>query len=409
MKVHRNLVEQVVGVLQAVFAGGVPAERAVDACLKSQGKWGSRDRRMFAECVYDLVRWWRLYWNLAALPDAEFFLPEGITAERVWRVWGVYWLDRGHALPAFEELAGLNSAPPGERRAAIPSAAIRAAIPDWLDSHGEAELGGEWRSLLDALNGPAEVFLRTNTLRNSRTQLRQILATEGIETAEVAAAPDALRLPNRRNLAASPAYRQGRFEIQDAASQQIAPLLRARPGQVVIDACAGAGGKTLHLAALMQNRGRIIALDLHPSRLEELHARALRNGVTLVETRVIANPSVIKRLTDTADAVLLDVPCSGLGVLRRKPETKWRLTPDELDRLLALQRQILDDYSVLARPGGTLVYATCSVLPSENQRQVQAFLARHGDAWLLEEERHWRPDHEGFDGFYAARLIRRAA
>lgn len=409
MKVHRNLVEQVVGVLQDVFAGGVPAERAVDGCLKAQGKWGSRDRRMFAESVYELVRWWRLYWHLADLPEAEFFLPEAITAGRVWRVWGVYWLDRGRELPAFEELAGLNLAAVTARRAAIPSAAVGASIPDWLDYRGEAELDREWRPLIEALNQPAEVFLRANTLRNSRAQLRQILAAEDIATEEVPAVPDALRLPNRRNLATSPAYRQGRFEIQDAASQQIAPLLRAQPGQVVIDACAGAGGKTLHLAALLQNRGRIIALDLHRSRLEELKSRAMRNGVTIVEAQPIMNPDVIARFAGVADAVLLDVPCSGLGALRRKPETKWRLTHDELDRLLALQHQILDDYSVMAKPGGTLVYATCSVLPSENQRQVHAFIARHHGTWVLDEERHWRPDREGFDGFYAARLVRRAA
>lgn len=409
MKVHRNLVEQVVGVLQDVFAGGVPAERAVDGCLKSQGKWGSRDRRMFAESVYDLVRWWRLYWHLADLPDAEFFSPEAITAERVWRVWGAYWLDRGHELPAFEELAGLSLAGVTARRTAIPSAAVRASIPDWLDYHGEAELDREWRPLIEALNQPAEVFLRANALRNSRAQLRQILAAEDIATEEVPGVPDALRLPNRRNLATSPAYRQGRFEIQDAASQQIAPLLRVQPGQVVIDACAGAGGKTLHLAALMQNRGRIVALDLRRASLEELRSRAMRNGVTIVEARAIMNPDVITDLAGTADAVLLDVPCSGLGVLRRKPETKWRLTADELDRLLAVQHQILDDYSSMAKPGGTLVYATCSVLPSENQRQVRAFIARHNGTWVLDEERHWRPDREGFDGFYAARLIRRAA
>ena len=155
MKVHRNLVEQVVGVLQDVFAGGVPAERAVDGCLKSQGKWGSRDRRMFAESVYDLVRWWRLYWHLADLPAAEFFLPETITAERVWRVWGVYWLDHGHELPPFEELGGVNLAGLTERRAAIPSAAVGASIPDWLDYRGEGELSREWRPLIAALNKPA--------------------------------------------------------------------------------------------------------------------------------------------------------------------------------------------------------------------------------------------------------------
>ena len=406
MKVHRNQVEQIVGVLLDVFAGGAPAERAVEACLKSQVKWGSRDRRMFAECVYDLVRWWRLYWNLAGLPDADCRVPELITSERVWRVWGAYWLDQGHELPGFEELGGLSRAQLEAQREVAMTPAIRASIPDWLDYRGESELAQEWRPLIEALNVPAEVFLRTNTLRIGRAALRQQLLKEGIEADEVAGVPEALRLRNRRNLGATPAYRAGLFEVQDAASQQIAPMLRAQPGQVVIDACAGAGGKTLHLGALMKNEGRIIALDLHRLRLEELLARARRNGVGIVEPQVITNHGVIERLAGVADAVLLDVPCSGLGVLRRKPETKWRLTHDEVDRMVVLQREILEDYRQMAKPGGTLVYATCSVLPSENQRQVRSFLARHGDEWSLDEERHWRPDREGFDGFYAARLLR---
>jgi 16S rRNA (cytosine967-C5)-methyltransferase len=184
-------------------------------------------------------------------------------------------------------------------------------------------------------------------------------------------------------------------------------LLGVRPGGFVIDACAGAGGKTLHLAALMRNQGRIVALDPHASRLDELRSRAQRNGATIIQTRVVAGPEGVAEFVDRADAVLLDVPCSGLGVLRRKPDTKWKLTHDELDRLASVQREILDGYSRLVKPGGALVYATCSILPSENQRQVQGFLARHAEDWAIETERAWRPDREGFDGFYAARLVRK--
>jgi len=174
----------------------------------------------------------------------------------------------------------------------------------------------------------------------------------------------------------------------------------------VVDACAGAGGKTLHLAALMKNKGTVIALDIHQWKLDELRRRATRAAADNIQTRLIEGPAVA-RLAGSADRVLLDVPCSGLGVLRRNPDTKWKLKPEELDRLRAEQADLLERYSKMTKPGGKLVYATCSILPSENDQQVATFLAAHNE-WRLEQELHLRPDREGFDGFYAARLVRTA-
>jgi 16S rRNA (cytosine967-C5)-methyltransferase len=173
----------------------------------------------------------------------------------------------------------------------------------------------------------------------------------------------------------------------------------------VIDACAGNGGKTLHLAALMQNKGRIIALDTDAKKLEQLRLRARRAGVSIIETRQIESSKTVKRLAQSADRVLLDVPCSGLGVLRRNPDTRWRLSPEHLNNIYGVQRDILERYGKLCKPDGKMVYATCSILPSENQQQVDSYINKVGEKYTLEASRSILPQDEGFDGFYMARLI----
>ncbi len=174
----------------------------------------------------------------------------------------------------------------------------------------------------------------------------------------------------------------------------------------VIDACAGGGGKTLHLAALMQNRGRILALDVHGWKLEELRRRCRRAGVDIVETRLIENSKSVKRLQDSADRLLLDVPCSGMGVLRRNPDAKWKLSPEQLQRLELEQATILERYSAMVKVGGKMVYATCSILPAENERQIERFLSTRAGSWELEQQWHSEPQSQGWDGFFAARLRR---
>jgi len=198
-------------------------------------------------------------------------------------------------------------------------------------------------------------------------------------------------------------FRDGWFEVQDAGSQIVAPFVQAERGMRVVDACAGAGGKSLHLASLMQNRGHLIALDIDERKLIELRKRARRAGVGIAETRLIDSTKVIKRLHGTADRVLIDAPCSGLGVLRRNPDAKWKLFPEVIEKVKAVQADLLQRYSLMAKAGGKVVYATCSILPSENEKQVEKFVANNGDKYKLEEERHVMPD-EGFDGFYMARF-----
>ena len=395
MTLHPNLTTQILGALGDIFARNQHAEQVVDARLKANRKWGARDRRLFAESVYENVRWWRLNWHLAGLPDAECLQPEAITEERVRTLWEAYWARHEAAL------AGQPTTPPEDI-----SLAIRASVPDWLFELGAKEFGAEWPGLLAALNQPADVFLRANSLHTTADALKADLALQGIEADEVPGLPDALRLKERRKLGNSTAFCNGLFEIQDAASQHVAPLLQVEPGQTVIDACCGAGGKTLHLAALMRNKGRLLALDVRDKPLHALAERAKRASISIIELGVLDKEQVHTDLFASADRVLLDVPCSGLGTLRRNADVKWKLTAKDVARLVRVQARILSDYSQFVKPGGKLVYATCSLLPDENERQVQAFLVEHGAAWTLEQELHLRPDREGFDGFYAARLIR---
>ncbi|MEQ1858638.1 MAG: RsmB/NOP family class I SAM-dependent RNA methyltransferase [Chthoniobacteraceae bacterium] len=406
MKVHPNVAEAIVGALLDIFKQGRYADRVIESSLKEHTKWGSRDRRLVAETVYDLVRWWRSYWYLTGLPDAECLDQEKVSARRVWHVWGVYvWRQTGE-FPAMRECEGLDSRMIGHRLEVKTKPAIRASIPDWLDETCAAELGECWPAVLDALNEKADVFLRANALKNTTAELVRTLTDERIDVDPVEGLPDAVRLRERRNVFNTPAFHAGLFEVQDSASQRIAPMLEVASGMRVIDACAGAGGKTLHLAALMKNKGRIIALDVHQWKLDELRRRAARAGADTIVTRLIESPKTIKDMHESADRVLLDVPCSGLGVLRRNPDTKWKFKPEELDRLRALQADILRRYSRMTKPGGKLVYATCSILPSENEKQVQSFLAEAGAQWQLDTELTLRPDRDGTDGFYAARLVR---
>jgi len=406
VKLHRLLITELIAALGDVFYSNYHADKVIERRFKAHPKWGSRDRRLFAEGLYDIVRWWRWYWHLAGLAEAECLNRDALTEAKVWQVWCAYWLKNKGDLPEWEECRGINADQVRRRSTRPVSLAVKQSVPDWIFTRGEQEFGESWPALLAALNEPADVYLRVNTLRTDAVKLRERLRSEEIDAELVEGLPEALRLSERKNVFTSQAFRDGLFEVQDSGSQRIAPFLHVQPGMRVVDACAGAGGKSLHLAAIMRNKGKIIALDVHEWKLNELRKRASRNGADNVETRVIDGTTVIKRLAGSADRVLLDVPCSGLGVLRRNPDAKWKLSEEEITRLQVLQAEILRGHSRMVKPGGKLVYATCSLLPDENERQVQAFLEEQGAQWKLEEEITLRPDTNGTDGFYAARLLR---
>jgi len=397
VKLYRNLCEAVIAGLQEIFEEKKYADKVIEKILKSNPRWGARDRRFIAETIYDIVRWYRLFRELANAEENEY-----------WKLLAVWCLWNKTEFPDWEELKGVDRKKVLARYEEVKSERkIRESIPDWMDELGEREMGANWTSELEALNEEAAVVLRTNTLKISRHELQQQLEEEEIITEAPVEFPDGLLLEQRQNIFTRQAFKDGLFEVQDAGSQLIAPFLQVKPGMRVVDACAGAGGKALHLAALMNNQGRIIAMDTEEWKLTELKKRARRAGVGNIETRVIESSKTIKRLENSADRLLLDVPCSGLGVLKRNPDAKWKLTPDFIDRVRDLQQHILQDYSNIIKPGGALVYSTCSLLPSENEAQVKKFLLANSN-FELEEEKSVMPS-AGFDGFYMARIKRKQA
>lgn len=400
MRLHRNLVDAVVDGFLQINNDGLYADKVIERLLKRDKRWGSKDRAFIAETLYELVRYKRLYTEIAQ-EKAPFTVQ---SARRVFAVWAVL---RGISLPEWYFEGTPERRIKGRFDALSRERAVRESVPDWLDALGEKELGETlWEAELHALNEQAQVVLRVNTLKTDREALRAQLLKEGYETEPLKDLADALKLKKRANLFLSEAFKQGLFELQDASSQRVAPLLLGDWTPVqgslkVADCCAGAGGKTLHLAALMGGKGKIVAMDIYPQKLDELARRAKRNGAFNIETRLIET-KYLKRQRGSFDKVLIDAPCSGLGVLRRNPDTKWKLTPEFLDQIRQTQVQILEQYSQLVKDGGQLVYATCSVLPSENQQQVQRFLQSEAGKHFALIEEHPISATEGYDGFYMA-------
>ena len=402
---HPLLVRAVAAALRRIFIDGHYADKVVEQTLRENPKAGSNDRAFIAETTYDIVRFYRLLSETlghAATSETDF-----------WQLVGIYFITRHLRnaeekpveLPDWREFETLDATAIITRyKGLLAVRSLKESIPDWLDECCQTELGEKWDATLHALNQPAAVVLRTNRLKTTRGDLQKTLKAEGIET-KFAGSGDALQLVIRKNVFQTKAFKSGLFEVQDFSSQAVAPLLAPQPGMRVVDACAGGGGKSLHLAALMQSKGQLIALDTLEWKLDQLKIRARRAGISNIETRVIENRKTIKRLYGTADRLLLDVPCSGLGVIRRNPDSKWKLQPEFIDNLKVTQQDILQSYSPIVKPGGMMVYATCSILPSENRQQVDQFLASEsGKAWTLVSDRSILPQDEGYDGFYMALL-----
>ncbi len=403
MRLHRPLTDGVIHALRQIFEEGRYADKVIAQLLKANRKWGSRDRAFVASSVYDTVRWWRLLWNLSFEQDP----PSPPYPDRhLLRLLGVKLLLEGHSLPNWAEFEGLNAEAIQHNKKDLEARpAVIQSIPDWMDQLGQEELGERWHKELAALNECAAVVIRVNSLLSSRDALLQTLEREGWQPRPGNLSEDAIILGKRGNIFRHPLFLKGHFEVQDEGSQLIAKMLAPEPGMRVVDACAGAGGKALHLAALMQNKGAIIAMDTEAWKLEELKRRARRNKVHIVQTRPLQGSKTVKRLAESADRLLLDVPCSGLGVLRRNPDAKWKLSAAFIDSVKEKQAKILSTYSRMLKPGGRMVYATCSILPSENERQVEGFLEEQKNFRLL-SSRHLFPSEHGTDGFFMALLER---
>jgi tRNA/rRNA cytosine-C5-methylase len=397
--IHRNLLIGIHDALEETFFQDKKyADKVLERLLKAHKKWGSADRQVVSEIFYDIVRWKK---------RLEYYMGEGTKPSNIYNLILAYLLWKKVKYKKFDEFDGIKTGGILSKldKKTFPTKAIEHSVPDWLAGLFEKELGAKWEKEMSALNEQAPVILRANSLKISAENLVEILKEEGVNSFVLRGYPDAVQLEEKKNVFLTSAFKEGFFEVQDASSQKIAELLDVKEGMRVVDACAGAGGKTLHIAALMKNKGQIIALDIYEWKLAELKRRAKRAGAFNIETRFIEDNKVIKRLHNTADRLLIDAPCSGLGVLKRNPDSKWKIDEDFINRIKTEQENILYNYSKILKKGGKMVYATCSILPSENGEQVRKFLAENTEFALVKEENIMPSD--GYDGFYMALIERK--
>lgn len=410
-----GLVDAASAALAALLTLAQPADVALSAFFASRPKLGGRERAFLAEPAFGVLR------HLRSLE----YLSGGRDARRL----VLAWLARfgGHNLREFEplcnaeELAWLRSVKAADLAALPP--AVRLDLPDWLHARLSDLYGEDLPALAAALNRPAPLDLRVNTLRAERAAVQARLAADGIHAEPTPWSPWGLRVKGKPAIHQHPLFMDGTLEVQDEGSQLLALITGARRGEMVCDFCAGAGGKTLALGAMMKNTGRLYAFDVSDKRLAKLKPRLARSGLSNVHPVRIAHEcdTRVKRLAGKFDRVLVDAPCSGLGTLRRNPDLKWRQTPQTVAELTAKQAAILAAACGLVKPGGRLIYATCSLLPEENEAIVADFLARHAEfrrqpvGPLLAEQRialtmaddlRLDPARHGTDGFYAAVLER---
>ncbi|MDG1264384.1 MAG: RsmB/NOP family class I SAM-dependent RNA methyltransferase [Flavobacteriaceae bacterium] len=401
-RLHRNTAQGIVDALSNIFYKYGRATRVLEKINLANPRWGARDRNNVHLVTYEIIRWKNYYCFLSGTDNNLTDVP------KLWKLLGTWLVVNSIELPNWEEFTDIDVKQIQANQKEKVTSEISKSIPNWLYERGEKELSEKWDDELGALNIQAKLILRVNRIVISPKKLQQeLLDKYQIEAEFIKGYEDALLLQKRKNLRKNPLYLKGYFEIQDANSQKIAPFVEVKPGMKVIDGCAGAGGKTLHLASLMRNRGEIIALDIEKNKIKELSKRARRNNVKCITKSWVGDAEYKKSLTRWADRVLIDAPCSGLGTLKRNPELKWKLTHESILEVIRLQREILLEQSKWVKEGGKLIYATCSVLASENQSQIQWFLNQDEGAYFsIEKEEVLYAHKTGFDGFYAARLVR---
>ncbi len=427
-----------IDILDLVAAGDRPADRVLDAFTRARRYMGSKDRRAVAEGVYEVLRRRaRLSWWCARV--------DGVSGEPVGR-------DLAIAASAMElgaertrllfDGTQYGPAPLDDREWALARSlsgqdldhadqerAARLELPAWLAPKLTEAFGSELEAEMTALNAVAPLDLRVNALKSDRDSVRAAMAQAGMDTASIPFLPLGLRAGRQMAVKNTPAYRDGLVEIQDAGSQIAALMCDARPAMAVVDFCAGAGGKSLALAASMNNQGVLIALDVDQARLDRAAGRLRRAGADLAERRVLKGEAWLRVQAGKYDRVLVDAPCSGSGAWRRDPHARWQLTPERLAGYRDAQARSLDKAATLVRPGGRLIYVTCSVLPEENEHQIEAFSHGRDGFSLLPAAQVWAealgsenpgpetfresclrltPARHGTDGFFVAVLERGA-
>jgi 16S rRNA (cytosine967-C5)-methyltransferase len=429
-----------IDLLSAIHAGASPADRVSAAFFRERRYIGGSDRRAVIDRVYEVLRrraaldWWL---GQAGAPSdrlrmiAALALIDGWTADRI-----AGSFDGGKYRPAPLEEDERRLAKTLEGKALLSPDQpewVRFEFPEWMTDSLHRLFGPRLEPEMGALRAEAPLDLRVNTLKTTRDEAAAALALYGIEAKATPLSPLGLRVPGRPPLATLSTFQDGLVEVQDEGSQLAALLADAQPGMRVVDFCAGAGGKTLAMAAAMENKGRLVACDVLQGRVERAAARLQRAGVHNVERRGLTseNDPWVKRHAGGFERVLVDAPCTGVGTWRRNPDAKWKLTPAYVKELVDLQQRILASAARLVKPGGRLIYATCSLLPEENETQIEGFLARQADFSLLPIADVWRdsvgrhkyagpcpatdaylrltPAQHGTDGFFVAVLQRSAA
>jgi 16S rRNA (cytosine967-C5)-methyltransferase len=430
-----------------VVQENLPADQVVDKFFRTRHYLGSKDRRFIAEAVYGMIRHKLRIETVfeTALREvdghpshASLHAPVGLyltylllvergDVQAVSELLGSHWRIRFPSvqLDKITDAVIRIDEPSRSTSSIADRLSLTYSFPKWMVDEWLLRLGEtEAEQLCAALNSPAPTTLRVNSLKTSVKECQERLLREGIETERTKFSPFGLILSKRVNLPSLQSFREGWFEVQDEGSQIISFLVDPQPGEFVIDACAGGGGKTLALAALMSNRGKIIALDVDANRLKKLQKRAERAGAQNVEVHLAGMGSNEwgADFSEKADAILIDAPCSGLGTLRRNPGNKWRVSPDFEEQVSLQQQRLLEQWSSHVRSGGRLVYATCTLTRKEDEGVVESFLLRHDDfrldspstvlsKWNLEGLSqngflHLYPHRHGTDGFFAAVMKR---
>ena len=392
-------------ILEGLDATRQPTDRFLKAWFRTRRFAGSKDRRAIAEQVFSVQRQRARLAHRMGSDTSRALMIASLPPDEIETLF----------------TGGYGPAPLTPEERAFLATPARAAprwvdgeYPQWLDAELRRAFGERVLEEMQAFIGRAPTDLRVNTLKSNRDAVRAALAADGLTATATPYAPHGLRITgDAANLSKSPLFESGAFEFQDEAAQLAADLAAAQPGMRVLDLAAGAGGKSLALAAAMQNTGEIVACDVRGEALVELETRAARAGASIIKTVLLPH----NQPTGEFDLVFVDAPCSGTGTWRRQPELRWRLSPGRLAELTTLQDQLLDQAPVLTRARGRLVYATCSILPTENQDRITAFQARHpgfsplnlGEGRTipgLAQDFHATPAITGTDGFYAACLLR---
>lgn len=425
-------VQDTIALIDAILASGRPADGVVLSFFRGRKFAGAKDRRAIMDAAWRIQRTHaKLCWllgteepNARLLVLADMIAGENFTLDRAAGLFS----GARHGPPKLSE----NERRMGHRvteylgRPEMPRA-VRLELPFWLLPKMDEAFGANADYEVAALNQEAPLNLRVNTLKADRETVLNTLSEEGHAPEVALLSPLGLKVHGRMNLASHKDFRAGKFEVQDESSQICALMVDAKPGQAVLDLCAGAGGKTLAIAAAMNNKGRVVACDVATGRLIRSKQRLRRAGVHNATLRILEgeHDKWVKRQKDTFDRVLVDAPCSGVGSWRRNPDARWRLSPETLTELAAVQEKVLAQAAPLVKKGGRLIYATCSLLPEENQNRIETFLAADARFKPVDWRSIWplavgtpppaandspfltlTPHRHGCDGFFIAILER---